>query len=509
MVATNITTIFIIKRHQDTCRALCRCLVEACRCHEANQNYCSHLIPLCVQRCQHGNEYLFDLLQSLLSNNERNIRLFYECGGKNIFAREFLKYEQCLQLLNTIVLNTVLKNKLLEETNILYNLEHFKQLYGPMSQLGQWVTIILYNMNIDDKGFKKHADKNETGMFDKSDNNDDTMELYQNVIKQNYSFEAEKISNTHKKSKIYKRNLNKNIQTEKCLNETKVVTMCKTNNSILRNMENYPHRSDNLPTSCLQRKNSNKNSKKYSYCENQKDVSHTKSIYNQINSNLEESPANKNYTELYAEKRVTNTEEVKKESISEFSFRPPLVSTPKNMYRNNVSRAHISNMSIRKSPINKSYKNQRIKTSHIERIKTDCNKVNVSCRQRTFGASLFNAINESCTRIVTSIRNLFKTKKIEKPHKETFDNSNIDVADIVHCSYSFTDYMLKREALLNEQNSDLTSYRNSFHKECASCNDTLTLKEKLANDDFLKETVKKLKRGLHVYGCDFKVITDF
>ncbi|CAK1599937.1 unnamed protein product [Parnassius mnemosyne] len=499
--------------HQDTWGALCRCLVEACRCHEANQNYCSHLIPLCVQRCQHGNEYLFELLQSLLSNNEHNIRLFYECGGKNIFAREFLKYDQCLQLLNTIVLNTVFKNKLLEETNILYNLEHLKQLYGPMSQVGQWVTIILYNMNLSHKGFKKHAEKNKTNIFEpksdilfqnECDNNDDTTELFQNVINEVFNFEAIKNSNTHKISKIYKRNIKNNIQTEKYLNKTKVLNMCKTNNSILRNNENYPHRIENPPFSFLQRDNSDRKSMNYNYCENQKDFSITKSIYNQIDSSLEKSPATLNYTELYAEKKVTNTKEVKKESISDFSFRPQFVSTPKNIYRN-VSRTNISHISLRKSPINKSYKNGRLQKSHIERIKTDCKKVNISCQQRTIGARLFDAINESCTTIIKSVRNVFKTKKIEKPRKETFDSSNIGDVDIPHCSNSFTNYMRKREALLNEQNSDLTSY--SFHKECTTCNDTLTLQGKFANDDFLRQTVKKLKLGINLYGCDFKKIS--
>ncbi|CAH2068768.1 unnamed protein product, partial [Iphiclides podalirius] len=132
---------------QETWRALCQCLAETCNGMEKNQNYCSHLIPLCVRRCNQGSEYVFQLLQSLLHNNDHNMQLFYETGGHNVFSREFLKYDQCLQLLSTVISKPDYKIKLLEETNIFAELKDLKRLYGISSEVGQWATVILYAIN--------------------------------------------------------------------------------------------------------------------------------------------------------------------------------------------------------------------------------------------------------------------------------------------------------------------------------------------------------------------------
>ncbi|XP_013167269.1 PREDICTED: uncharacterized protein LOC106117474 isoform X3 [Papilio xuthus] len=121
--------------HQDTWQALCRCLADSCSGLESNQNYCSHLIPVCVRRCRPGNEHVFQVVQSLLSNNERNTQLFFKSGGCRMFNREYLKYDRCLQVLNTVVSNPVVRDKVLKDTNIVVDLQDLKQLYGSTSQV--------------------------------------------------------------------------------------------------------------------------------------------------------------------------------------------------------------------------------------------------------------------------------------------------------------------------------------------------------------------------------------
>ncbi|CAG4923538.1 unnamed protein product [Colias eurytheme] len=43
--------------------------------------------------------------------------------------------------------------------------------------------------------------------------------------------------------------------------------------------------------------------------------------------------------------------------------------------------------------------------------------------------------------------------------------------------------------------------------QCSTCNNTLELKEKMLFDPRLKDTVKKLKLGINLFGCNFKKIS--
>ncbi|XP_013148622.1 PREDICTED: uncharacterized protein LOC106111160 [Papilio polytes] len=144
--------------HQDTWQVLCRCLADSCSGLESNQNYCSHLIPVCVRRCRPGNEHVFQVVQTLLHNNERNTQMFFKSGGCRMFNREFLKYDRCLQLLNTVVSNPDTRDKILKDTDIISDLQDLKQLYGSMSHVGQWVSIIFYTLDL--KGEGKNRETN-------------------------------------------------------------------------------------------------------------------------------------------------------------------------------------------------------------------------------------------------------------------------------------------------------------------------------------------------------------
>ncbi|XP_022822104.1 uncharacterized protein LOC111353336 isoform X3 [Spodoptera litura] len=144
---------------QEAWRALCRCLAESCRGTEANQSYCTHLVPICIQRCNHRNIELLMVLQSLLQNHSRNIALFVECNGMALFQREFLQHDICLQLLATIVQSSTVAAKLIVNTDIGQQLRSFLQRYGPPSQLGQWSTIILYHISRVEENFSCNVAK--------------------------------------------------------------------------------------------------------------------------------------------------------------------------------------------------------------------------------------------------------------------------------------------------------------------------------------------------------------
>uniref|UniRef100_A0A2H1WW06 SFRICE_000794 n=1 Tax=Spodoptera frugiperda TaxID=7108 RepID=A0A2H1WW06_SPOFR len=131
----NLDVACVMFQDQEAWRALCRCLAESCRGTEANQSYCTHLVPICIQRCNHRNIELLMVLQSLLQNHNRNIALFVECNGMSLFQREFLQHDICLQLLATIVQSSKEAATLIVNTDICQQLRRFLQLYGPHSQV--------------------------------------------------------------------------------------------------------------------------------------------------------------------------------------------------------------------------------------------------------------------------------------------------------------------------------------------------------------------------------------
>ncbi|XP_047534555.1 uncharacterized protein LOC125069192 [Vanessa atalanta] len=135
-------------QHQDTLKAICRGISEACRDCSINQTFCSHIVPLCIRRCRGGSSDMFIVLQSLLTNHSRNMKLFHENNGMKIFTRESLQHSFCLQLLNTVVENTTNENHhvvVSESSHIFEHLRYFLHKYGASNLIGQWVSIILFS----------------------------------------------------------------------------------------------------------------------------------------------------------------------------------------------------------------------------------------------------------------------------------------------------------------------------------------------------------------------------
>ncbi|XP_045530064.1 uncharacterized protein LOC123717859 [Pieris brassicae] len=134
------------------------------------------------------------------------------------------------------------------------------------------------------------------------------------------------------------------------------------------------------------------------------------------------------------------------------------------------------------STITKIYENRKI-TKRPKKYKVP-NKVN-----RSLSIKFLDVVNSSCTTIIKSIKSVFTR------------NTSVKQTVNEKCG-SFTEYMRIRDQYLSD-----ISKSSPDVKSCMTCNDTLLLKEKLVSDDCLKVTVKKLKHGINMFGCDFKKIS--
>lgn len=189
-------------------------------------------------------------------------------------------------------------------------------------------------------------------------------------------------------------------------------------------------------------------------------------------------------------------------------FKPTIVSTPKRQHQNENSSIHsklqnttkISYVSreirLCRSRINKQHKTNK---SKITQTTPDTTK---DVKQRSMSARLFSAINDSCTTLVKSVKSIF-TSHYNK-------NKNVEADS---CSYSFTNYMRKRDAALgNEEtqtkNLEYDDFNSMYRDSCRTCKDTMVLQHKMATDEHLQQIVKRLKIGVHLYGCNFKVVNE-
>lgn len=195
-------------------------------------------------------------------------------------------------------------------------------------------------------------------------------------------------------------------------------------------------------------------------------------------------------------------------------FKPQFMSTPKKdiheASRYQKQHDNSSYRSVRNHQVKRPVKKKRA-TRHLNQTKTD-----KDIRHKSFSGRLFDAINTSCTTLVKTVKNIFRPKNtLQKTKDDSINETNPSMS----CSYSFTNYMRKRDEVMKDgykedtnKADDLVTTKERFedvsmeiNNSCKTCNDTVTLKRKLRNDDNLKKTIRKLKLGINLYGCDFKV----
>lgn len=187
-------------------------------------------------------------------------------------------------------------------------------------------------------------------------------------------------------------------------------------------------------------------------------------------------------------------------------FSPIFASTPKHATKTvNFTDSTINSCKTSEAQTKQNkYKNLKMKR---QKTKRDLQK-NKSMKNRSLGARFFGAINDSCTTFVKTVKNIFNKKESSNDSRSSISEpmESTIAKDKRSKTYSFINYMRKRDAVLNNNNKITDpSYFSGEANSCKTCDNTEVLKLKLSKDEFLKKTVKKLKLGINLYGCDFKV----
>ncbi|KAJ0181260.1 hypothetical protein K1T71_003345 [Dendrolimus kikuchii] len=492
--------------------ALCQCLAESCRDSEENQSYCTYLIPTCVSKCSYGDSESLSVLECLLKNHERNIKRFLDCNGLSLFTNDSLLDTTCMQLLKTLIRNPISAKLIVEKSNIVKNLRDILDLYGPNSQVGQWTVIILYHASPYlkdviqrvttfpfDKLNTKIVDNNNTRVVDELEV-DDTTTIFTNLFREighlgpkNYIPQCEFREFSRIIESLKTQNLilphgtaeDKKMQLEKSL-ESKI----ERNNQSTRRL-GYTGECSSYNV-CKTKKTCNKNI-------NVVNPQCTKDTNKNVKKLDERNVFN--YSPHVSEMLcVQSNETVDNGIITLENFQPIHSSTPNssNVVKNSKQHFHSNRLSYH---CRKTIR-QRLKVANKQKPF----QKNHELTQKSVSSKFFGAINDSCATIFNTVKSIFKPK-------ESNYESNIINNEYPDCSFSFTNYMRKRDEFPRHQKESNSTHETPFdnfsHKNdtCRTCNDTIHLKKKLANDEYLKQTVKKLKIGINLFGCDFKKIS--
>ncbi|XP_028175097.1 uncharacterized protein LOC114363543 [Ostrinia furnacalis] len=527
--------------HQETWRALCQCLAESCRHSTENQSYCSHLVPMAVQKCIQGNTEAMEILKSLIHNHQYNSQLFVESNGIILFRRrESLLDDTSMQLLSSLVQHSSQEMLYLIHETVFENITYLKNIYGTQNKIGQWATLIWHHLNSRIKVTTAKAKNNDLSLRNNQDitgNNehsvidiaflkpDDTARLLQNVINEIHQYNArnnviQKMKrHTDEVTNVEQDHLNVMLNSKKIqrnMSGYKAINMKKQLN---KETENFDPTSNEMSFSFLL------NNKKHTHGKNVKVykqmgtfgsqiVKHPSVTHNSISNQIETISSDMMSNNILQQDAtflssalLTHASTFENEDPSLLDFNPIFVSTPKKDKRNTKA-INLTKSQNRLAPTKRIVRRMD-KTFKAARYSKDGVKPKRDLKNRSMTSRLFNVINDSCTTFVKTVKNIFKSKKSDDADVK---NPTVNVSSIEHsCSYSFTDYMRKRDALLLRKNPE--SIRNSEFNEtdniksCKTCNDTVSLKYKVNNDHYLKETVTKLKLGINLYGCDFKKIS--
>ncbi|KAL4715264.1 hypothetical protein ACJJTC_007846 [Scirpophaga incertulas] len=510
-------------RSRETWKALCMCLAGVCQNCTDNQTYCSHLVPLCVKKCQQGDIEVMVTLNSLINNHSRNMKLFLECNGLSIFDKEILQHDSYMELLDVVVQTITLEMLVALYKTVIRQLRYIEAEFGLDSRVRQWATVILHHFNTRLKEFnineyKNKIDLNETKAANQviqRPNYDETKKLLQNVIKEIYQYNAncdEIIPLTNEKVS--------NVQNDNISNYDSrkgVINSCRNPREAI---------SRNGTVKLVKEKSFENSMKELSFSflsQSQWDTKYQNT--NLSNCNNEQRPnqlvSNQNFKDNIAinntkisstnipgqHSKYDNSDTIKCEpsTTNVFHFKPTFVSTPKH------SKYRHENFSIKKptqmSRINRStfkkLSRQNFKTKRYQHNSTKETKEHDSMKNRSLSVRLFDVINDSCTTFVKTVTKIFRSKEVTNKQAAPTAATKIDPS----CNNSFTDYMRRRDAALLEKQTTKSIDETNNINSCKTCNDTLLLKRKIMDDDYLKETVKKLKMGIYVYGCDFKKIS--
>ncbi|XP_041974003.1 uncharacterized protein LOC121729529 [Aricia agestis] len=202
----------------ETWITLCRALSEACHKSVLNQNYCSHLIPLCIERCRRSNTEVLLVLHSLLVDHHTNIKVFYESDGMSVFTRETLLHTSYLSTLNTVIEGTKPSHReyVRNSNSIFQCLRRWVLTDESGSAVTKWAVVVLYSrkkllgadeklcyepVNCENDNNNKN-NSNFVGIQNGSttehkeefveNGNSETQDLFRNVMKEVYDWKCKK-----------------------------------------------------------------------------------------------------------------------------------------------------------------------------------------------------------------------------------------------------------------------------------------------------------------------------
>ncbi|XP_021202643.2 uncharacterized protein LOC101745421 isoform X3 [Bombyx mori] len=501
--------------------------------------FLAHMVS--VQKCRQGAFELFPLIQSLTSGHKRNVKIFIECEGISLFSRRSLQMNSCMHLLASVVETCTEAAVFVKSAGILEHVRDLLRLQGPYSQMGQWATIVLYyadlrlKEHLTDKNMNEKIKKQERSESNDSLKNvkkqisyDDTNLLFRSIIKEIAKWQPNDEVARNKSAmwdvKIKALEKNQSCIVPKTVNLPKYsTTQSRTFNKNLKINKNNKHNeyirheSQQLSFSFLQ-----KRFPRYKFDDTH--LYESKNSDHKIVDNVQTTSRNVNeqsrvnYTNIgniqtdwmeSFKSKLKGSELNQKCDLSVIDFKPIFVSTPKHSFSFNetdLRSANHSNYTHSKSTtINKrSFKTKKTASKHQQKISNK--KIDRMLKNRSLGSRLFNVINNSCTTLMKTVKNIFGSRNYER----NGDESETSDRRVPSCSFSFTNYMRKRDAVLMDVTS--TEPRDPYaagglNSSCQTCNDTDALQHKILDDKHLQQTVKKLKMGINVYGCDFKKIS--
>lgn len=331
---------------------------------------------------------------------------------------------------------------------------------------------------------------------------DDTINLFQNVIREVISWKSKNEFNPNKPS-------NPIIETNKCHRNDSQDYKADQGHK-LQNTETRVQARNNLSFADFSREYDVKRELLISFPANKHfdetgQTSNTSLSFTKVSNSL-------------ATRGFLKKSKAKHNEIDIRDFKPAFVSTPKRQRQNGNS----SKQSKLRNKTNISYASQvtRHSRSQINKQKKR-NKSKITqttldttkdVKQRSVSSRLLSAINNSCTTLVKSVKNIFTSNNDYIKKNKIYDSGAGDKKNEADsCSYSFTNFMLKRDAVLE---NDITQTENmEYHvsnticnTSCRTCKNTIVLQHKMATDENLQQTVKRLKIGVNLYGCNFKVV---
>ncbi|GBP31253.1 hypothetical protein EVAR_21533_1 [Eumeta japonica] len=531
----------MFKEHADTWKAVCQCIAECCRGCDINQAHCSYLIPICINKCKKGDVLTLPVLHALLQDNRRNCEHFVDSNGLEIFARPLLCETTCVQLLAALVQEEPRVSKLLQTSSVPEQLIALAQARGKFTEVIFLCNIFSVLNELEDvpknenfvdkmKIIDEHEITPKSKFLDESKLNS-TSKLLNNVMREMFIWNKENnyITNEQRSHKRPKDLENIKSATSNYFSNDTAQKLPKKN---LPFDDGFQQNSD----CCLPVDNPETfkaKSKLASSFINNKSVRERRQEVPLLYMRNQSTNYNMIDTEFRSDKVHRTTVDKSMSHLTRADrtgdydvFNPKRTSTPKSRTRN-------------MSPPSKDNKNVHGRKNFDEHVYVHKHNIALrttagarrprrrqrrsapaqTARGRSVSARIFGALNDTCATVVNAIKDMILLRRRTDTCKiEEATNARRTSRD-----WSFTYFMKPRDVArrsvrtkendhsfadiaAEDRNSICSSTEDATRNEniCRTCNDTLLLKRKLANDDYLKETLRKLKIGINLYGCDFK-----